>query len=291
MTKGVRPSPIPRSAWFVPLFVFVLVTMVTGIAFAKPLGQASDGETIFKEKCTACHTVGGGKLVGPDLAGVTTRRDKAWLTRWIKEPDKVLAEGDPIATQLFEEYNKIPMPNLGLTDSEVAALTAYFESVDSANAPAPTAVPTVPLPTGDPEQGKALFLGTTRLTNGGPACMTCHSVVGIGALGGGALGPDLTEVFSRYGGQAGLTAFLGNPSTTTMNAVWTSQPITDEERADLVAFFESATAPARPASLLWTLAGLSGGGAAVMIVAAQVWWRKRLMGVRKPMIARANAKK
>ncbi len=252
----------------------------------------SEGEKLFTEKgCAACHTVGGGKLVGPDLLGVTTRRDKAWLTRWIKEPDKMLAEGDPIAVQLFEEYNKIPMPNLALTDSAAAALVAYFEGVDSAAFPAPTPIPTIQLPAGDEERGKTLFLGTTRLANGGPACMTCHSVVGIGALGGGTLGPDLTAVFNRYGGQAGLSAFIGSPSTTTMNAVWTNQPMTDQERADLVAFFETTTVPARPVSMLWTLAGLSGGGAALFIVAAQVWWRKRLVGVRKPMVARANARK
>ncbi len=271
--------------------LFLFIVAAAGVAFAEAPAQASDGETLFKQKCAACHTIGGGKLVGPDLKGVTGRRDRAWLARWIKEPDKVLAEGDETARQLFEQYNKIPMPNLGLTDSEVAALIAYFESVDSANVPVPAAAPPAPLPAGDAERGKALFLGTTRPANGGPACMVCHSVVGIGALGGGALGPDLTEVFSRYGGQAGLSAFLANPSTVTMNAVWASRPLTDQERADLVAFFESATRPARPPSTLLTLAGLSSAGAVLMIAAAQVWWRRRLMGVRRPMLARAGARK
>ena len=279
---------------FWTLWLILLGFMILALAaFPSSAGaqDISEGEKLFTAKgCNACHTVGGGDLVGPDLLGVTTRRDKAWLTRWIEEPDEVLAEGDPIATELFEKYNKIPMPNLGLTDSDAAALVAYFESVDTGAAPAPTSA-AAELPTGDAENGKTLFLGTTRLTNGGPACMTCHSVVGIGALGGGTLGPDLTDVFNRYGGQAGLAAFIGSPSTTTMNAVWTNQPMTDQERADLVAFFETTTVPARPVSMLWTLAGLSGAGAAIMIASAQVWWRKRLMGVRKPMIARANAKK
>lgn len=274
--------------WLVPLGFLILAL----ILFPTPAGaqDTSDGEIIFTEKCAACHTVGGGKLVGPDLLGVTTRRDKAWLTRWIKEPDKVLAEGDAAATQLFEEYNKIPMPNFALTDSEVAAVIAYFESVDAGAALAPTSAAAA-LPVGNAENGKALFLGTTRLANGGPACMTCHSVTGIGALGGGNLGPDLTDVFNRYGGQAGLAAFLGVPSTVTMGAVWANQPMTDQERADLIAFFETTTAPVRPPSTLLTLAGLSSAGAALFIVTAQVWWRKRLKGVRKPMIARANARK
>ena len=275
--------------WLIPLGFLILALAV----LPSPAGaqDVSEGEKLFTEKgCSACHTVGGGDLVGPDLAGVTTRRDKEWLARWIEEPDEVLAEGDPIATELFEKYNKIPMPNLALTDADAAALVAYFESVDAGVAPAPTAA-AVQLPVGDVERGKALFLGTTRLANGGPACMTCHSVAGVGALGGGNLGPDLTAVFNRYGGQAGLTAFLTQPSTVTMGAVWANQPMTDQESADLVAFFETTTAPVRPASTLWTLAGLSGAGAAIMIASAQVWWRKRLKGVRKPMIERANARK
>ncbi len=277
------------SLWLIPLGFMILALAV----FPSGAGaqDISEGEQLFTAKgCSACHTVGGGDLVGPDLAGVTTRREKTWLTRWVKEPDKVLAEGDPIATEMFDKYNKIPMPNLALTDSDVASLIAYFESLDSGGTSAPTAVVAV-LPVGDVERGKALFLGTARLANGGPACMTCHSVAGVGALGGGNLGPDLTAVFNRYGGQAGLTAFLRNTPTITMGAVWINQPMTDQESADLVAFFETTTAPVRPVSMLWTLAGLSGAGAVIMIASAQVWWRKRLTGVRKPMIERANAKK
>lgn len=287
MTK--RPSLLYQILWLVPLGFMILA--LAALPFPAGAQDSSEGEAIFTEKCVGCHTVGGGDLVGPDLLGVTTRRDKAWLTRWIKEPDKMLAEGDEAATRLLEQYNKIPMPNLALTDSEVAALIVYFESVDGGSAPALTAAPAGQLPAGDSERGKMLFLGTARLSNGGPACMTCHSVAGIGALGGGALGPDLTDVFNRYGGQTGLAAFLGSPSTTTMNAVWAGQPVVDQERADLVAFFESTTVPARPAATLWTLAGLSVAGAALMIAAVQIWWRKRLTGVRQPMIARANARK
>ena len=275
--------------WLIPLgFMILALAASPSRAGAQDI---SEGEQLFTAKgCNACHSIGGGDLVGPDLAGVTTRRDKAWLTRWLKEPDKVLAEGDATATELFEKYNKIPMPNLGLTDSEVASLVAYFEGLDSGGTTAPTAA-VAALPPGDAENGKALFMGTKPLANGGPHCIACHSVSGVGALEGGNLGPDLTAVFNRYGGQAGLSAFLAQPSTVTMGAVWANQSLNEQEVADLVAFFETTTAPVRPASTLWTLAGLSGGGAAVFIATAQVWWRKRLKGVRKPMIERANAKK
>jgi protein SCO1/2 len=65
--------------------------------------------------------------VGPDLAGVTQQRERAWLERWLAAPDKVLAEGDPLALALLARYKNIPMPNLHLSEQDVAALLAYLE--------------------------------------------------------------------------------------------------------------------------------------------------------------------
>ena len=70
--------------------------------------------------------------------------------------------------------------------------------------------------------------------------MACHSVGGIGALGGGQLGPDLTAVGARYGGAAGLDAFVAGTPTPTMKAVWSQHPLTTEERASVVAFLGQA---------------------------------------------------
>ena len=36
------------------------------------------GEEIFQQKCVACHALNADRLVGPGLAGVMTRRDRAW---------------------------------------------------------------------------------------------------------------------------------------------------------------------------------------------------------------------
>jgi|SRR5262245_4406311 len=85
-------------------------------------------EYLFQSRCGACRTIGNGDRVGPDLAGVTTRRDRAWLTRYLAEPDRVRAEGDPIATALFEKYNNVPMPNLRLSSAEIRGLLSYLET-------------------------------------------------------------------------------------------------------------------------------------------------------------------
>jgi protein SCO1/2 len=94
-------------------------------AQARPLALGR-GEFLFQSRCAACHTVGKGDRLGPDLQGVTARRDHRWLSRYVAEPDKVRAEGDPVALRLFNQYNQIRMPNLGLGGGDVAALLEYL---------------------------------------------------------------------------------------------------------------------------------------------------------------------
>ena len=96
-------------------------------AEARPL-VLDKGEYFFQSQCSVCHTIGQGDKMGPDLLGVTARRDRAWLTRYIMAPDQMLAERDPIAVVLFEKYRSARMPNLRLSSSEVAALLSYVEA-------------------------------------------------------------------------------------------------------------------------------------------------------------------
>lgn len=96
------------------------------------LVQMSKGETLFRTRCSSCHTIAGKAQVGmprvgPDLMNVTERRPRAWLMRWIKEPDRMLAEKDPQAVALFNQYNKVSMPNLRLSPAEVNELLQFLD--------------------------------------------------------------------------------------------------------------------------------------------------------------------
>jgi cytochrome oxidase Cu insertion factor (SCO1/SenC/PrrC family) len=104
-------------------------------AAAPQLRQISSGEDLFRTRCSACHTIGQGEVrelaerrLGPDLHNISQQRDREWLERWVKEPDKMLAEKDPLATALLARYQGIPMPNLRLTDAEVGQLLGYIDS-------------------------------------------------------------------------------------------------------------------------------------------------------------------
>lgn len=228
-------------------YVLVATGLLLGTAFwvqAAPSGQSAEqGEAIFNEKCAGCHTIGGGDLSGPDLAGVAEKRDHAWLQRWLDEPDVMLAEGDPIAVDLLEQYNGIPMPNQDLSQMEIDALLAYMGAAEPAEAPAESAQ--TPL-AGSASNGKDLFTGATQLANGGTACIACHDTADLGVVGGGMLGPDLTGAYERYG-ENGLVAVLGTISFPSMVPVYQNRPLTEQEQSDLTLFL-SESAGADPAS-------------------------------------------
>lgn len=130
--------------WQVPaLGVLMIVTCMGTIKHGM---AAETGQNIFEGRCAACHTIGKGKLVGPDLAGVTSRREESWLIRQIKEPDRLLAENDPIAMQLLQEANNVAMVPLGLSDAEVVAVVAYLKSTEQ-QANVATGLPSQYMPT------------------------------------------------------------------------------------------------------------------------------------------------
>ena len=112
-------------------------------AHAPDLQVPSMGENLFRTRCTVCHTIGTGnartvgggesietsqRRLGPDLMNVTHRRDRAWLARWLANPEQMLAEQDPLALDLYSEWDEMLMPNLRLNEIEVEALIDYMDA-------------------------------------------------------------------------------------------------------------------------------------------------------------------
>lgn len=141
-----------------------------------------------------------------------------------------------------------------------------------------------PALTGDAERGRALFTGAVRFENGGPPCMGCHSIGGIGALGGGALGPDLSKI-PGVAISAILNAKVLPPN---MDPIFNQEtgrtPITPEEVADLAAFAGTASSAERSTSAAGVLLAISLTVAAVLVVLGHLMWRNRANGVRRPMV-------
>ena len=267
-------------------------------ARAAPASQdGTEGQTIFQSRCAACHTIGQGKLVGPDLKDVTARRDDRWIRDFIREPDKMFAANDSTAQQLLQEFGGVKMPTPGLSAEEMEALMAYLANTS------PVTAAKEPLPAGNPGAGRLLFTGEMALSNGGPACIGCHNVRGAGSLGGGLLGPDLTHVTQGYG-DAGLAAALGNIAFPSMVGPFAKRPLTPWEQAGLVAFLKQADQSQIPArgqqppvsaaagvftgNTAWFL-GIGLAGAIALSALLLAFWRgqgesvsSRLRGNRRP---------
>lgn len=87
--------------------------------------KAKSGAKVFTAKmCSGCHTIGKGRLAGPDLAGLLDRRDAGWVQKWLKDPT-VMFETDSIAKAMLKEYNNVKMPNMKLTEDQIDQVIHY----------------------------------------------------------------------------------------------------------------------------------------------------------------------
>jgi cytochrome c2 len=264
--------------------IVLACTIASGSAVAD--SPHDDPAAFFEDDCQACHTIGGGPAVGPDLKGVTSRQTREWLTRFILDPQKVVDSEDPYAKQLVAAADGFVMPPVDdpLTPEFIQRLLDYIEvrGGGSAAAARGAVAPERPFTDADVARGRARFIGATPLSAGGPACIACHNIGNLAAFGGGRLGPDLTQVFARLQGRRGMTGWLGSPPTPTMRAVYGGHKLTVEESESLVALFERTnSSPGAGAARLPFVA--SGIGGAAVCMAAMMWvWRGRLRSVRRP---------
>lgn len=131
-----------------PVLLLLILLITEGFLAERTFSQTPDGVQLFLP-CKACHNIGTGKLIGPDLLGVTKRRDKEWLQRFMKNSQDVVKSGDEYAVKLFEQYNKIPMPPFAYSDEQIDAVLKYIDSFDT------TKVAATITPVATPEEKKA----------------------------------------------------------------------------------------------------------------------------------------
>lgn len=92
---------------------------------------AERGKKLYEEKygCQACHSIGKeGGIVGPELDRAGFRLNASWVYRWIKYP------------QAMKPHTK--MPNLGVSDEDALAVTAYLGTLKAGPPAEPSAAPT-----------------------------------------------------------------------------------------------------------------------------------------------------
>ncbi len=247
------------------------------------------GKEIFNAKCTPCHTIGGGKKVGPDLLDVTGRHPRSWLFSFISDPEKMFSANDPTATGLLKEY-QMKMPNMGLSADDVNAVISYLET-QTGGAMQPEAAPPAKteveehVSAADARRGKKYFSGEIAFKNSGPPCMACHSVAGLQFWGGGSLGPDLTDVYARLG--YGIVSVLVAVPFPTMKPIFDGHPLSEDEARDLAAYLKGISSHRAESYSPRIIAG-SFFAFVILMVIILFLWRNRLKSVRKTMVEKAQ---
>ena len=109
---------------------------------------------------------------------------------------------------------------------------------------------------------------------------------GEGFLGGGLLGPDLTEAYGRLGGKTALTAWIANPASITMSPIFKKHPIGEDEVLPLVAFLKNKAEGNEKVRDVHNFNFMIFGfiGLAIILVLFDLAWGNRLKAVRKPMV-------
>lgn len=211
--------------------------------------NAQDGKAIFNQNCAACHTVGGGRLVGPDLQSINYVRDHNWILKFVQSSQSLIKSGDATAIEVYEKYNKMIMPDQSLSDSEVKSIIKYIESIspepkgdEDASNTIEESVEVVAFTPSEEDiaEGKKLFLGYKRFENGGLTCVSCHNVSSDGMIPGGKLAADLTQVYSKLGGPEAIEAILNSPPFPAMKVSYEDNPLTEQEIHELQAFLKDA---------------------------------------------------
>ncbi len=274
-------------------FIAVLLLVITNTVCYSSEADQLEGAVYFKQMCVACHTINGGRLVGPDLANVQERRSDGWLQKFIKSSQTLVNSGDPDAVAIFEEYNKIVMPDPPFSDDQIAEIIIYIKAASGGEAQSAEAETvgsgtdkgetdaSVDTSIGSTQEdiimGQNLFQGKTRLENGGPACISCHDVKNDAVIGGGILARELTTVFSRMG-EPGVRAILGSAPFPVMQQAYVNKPLTDIEIVSIVSFLEQADRDhmfQQPRDYGVKLAGTGIVGLIVLLLIFSLIWRKR----------------
>lgn len=93
------------------------VTARTGTPAQAAAGDKVKGEAIYKaQKCSMCHRIGTvGAKMGPELTKVGTKRDQAWLHKYLSDPKA--------------ENPKNKMPAVKVKGADLDHLVAYMLSL------------------------------------------------------------------------------------------------------------------------------------------------------------------
>ncbi|MCF8302412.1 MAG: cytochrome c [Bacteroidales bacterium] len=272
----------------------ISVLILICLPISDGLTQTS-GKQVFRNKgCAGCHTINEGKLIGPDLANITEKRNRKWLINFIRSPKKMIDNGDTLAVRLYNKYNKVMMPANDMTDEEIKNLLDFIaqKSSEKTNQQNTKQKSTATAYNANNfSTGKQLFTGELLFMNYGPSCISCHDIKNMSSLHGGMLAKDLSTTYKRLGDR-GIRALLKNPAFPVMKEAYRNKPLTKAEIHNLTAFLKKA-AQKKPGKQTagvkfesqFIIVGLLGAGIFILVISL-IWLRRKKHSVNDEIYER-----
>lgn len=185
------------------------------------VGKVDEQAKLYVLKCAGCHTIGGGKLTGPDLIVSSTWSDND-LFPAIKRMEKNVGPLDDSTVKVIAEFMRDPNQKERLQKAEEQIAQMELSQLEPASA----------------ALGKRYYEGSKPLKNGGSMCMGCHKFNGSG----GILGPDLSKSFEKMG-QVGMMSAIEQATFKVMDATYRNHKITKQEAVHLTAYLSTGNTP------------------------------------------------
>jgi cytochrome c551/c552 len=108
------------------IVISIITLFIITCVFSIP--PVDEGKLIFTSRCASCHNVNK-VIVGPALAGVSERHSEDWIIKFVHSSQAVIKGGDKTAADLYEKFNKVPMPDHpDLTAANIKSILAYIKS-------------------------------------------------------------------------------------------------------------------------------------------------------------------
>ncbi len=104
------------------LFFFIF----SSVSLNAQEANIDNGKKLFQTKCAACHKLEGA-LLGPELYKIGDKREKEWLSAWIKDNVALTATGDALAKEVSDSTPIVMTPFKELSDQDIEDMIAYFD--------------------------------------------------------------------------------------------------------------------------------------------------------------------
>ena len=220
----------------------LLLTLLALWIFQFSTAVAQEDEMLYKTHCAACHTIGKGRLVGPDLSGISSKYSEKWLIGFIKSSKSMIESGDPDAVAIANEYFNIVMPDFKGSDADVKSILQYINnSSEKSELIVEEEEKAIKIMAGDADSGKLYFEGELAFESKGASCISCHHVSYPHATQGGLLAKDLSKSYNTMGGEAGIHAILTSSPFPSMQETYKSHPLNPSEIEHLTMYLKASS--------------------------------------------------